>query len=137
MRSPRALAAALVAHLTERICRRYAINDEAMFKEGVAKLARFHGRARCGAHGEVLALRAKGACSGPRYGACGPSRPQYSATSAAPSATTSAPVSRHGMTGHKTASAFQRYNIMSDGDLHEAAWRLDSAVVDSPTRRLR
>jgi hypothetical protein len=29
------------------------------------------------------------------------------------------------MTGHKTPSVFQRYNIVSDGDLHEAARKLD------------
>lgn len=31
------------------------------------------------------------------------------------------------MTGHKTPSLFQRYNIVSDGDLREAAQRLDVA----------
>ena len=31
------------------------------------------------------------------------------------------------MTGHKTASVFQRYNIVSDGDLREAARKLDAA----------
>ena len=29
------------------------------------------------------------------------------------------------MTGHKTRSAFERYNIVSDGDLDMAAQRLD------------
>jgi integrase len=29
------------------------------------------------------------------------------------------------MTGHKTPSVFQRYNIVSDGDLRDAARRLD------------
>ena len=32
------------------------------------------------------------------------------------------------MTGHKTASVFQRYNIVSDGDLREAAHKLDVAA---------
>ena len=32
------------------------------------------------------------------------------------------------MTGHKTANVFQRYNIVSDGDLREAARKLDSAA---------
>jgi integrase len=31
------------------------------------------------------------------------------------------------MTGHKTPSVFQRYNIVSDGDLREAARKLDVA----------
>ncbi len=35
------------------------------------------------------------------------------------------------MTGHKTASVFQRYNIVSDGDLREAAKRLDLASAQS------
>ena len=30
------------------------------------------------------------------------------------------------LTGHKTRSVFERYNIVSDGDLREAARRLDS-----------
>jgi hypothetical protein len=30
------------------------------------------------------------------------------------------------MTGHKTASVFQRNNIVSDGDLRDAARRLDA-----------
>jgi hypothetical protein len=29
------------------------------------------------------------------------------------------------MTGHKTPSVFQRYNIVSDGDLKDAARKLD------------
>jgi integrase len=33
------------------------------------------------------------------------------------------------LTGHKTRSVFERYNIVSDGDLLEAAQRLDSANV--------
>lgn len=32
------------------------------------------------------------------------------------------------MTGHKTRSVFERYNIVSDGDLNEAARRLDEAA---------
>lgn len=33
------------------------------------------------------------------------------------------------LTGHKTASVFARYDIVSDGDLREAALKLDAAVV--------
>jgi hypothetical protein len=32
------------------------------------------------------------------------------------------------MTGHKTPSVFQRYNIVSGGDLREAARKLDASV---------
>jgi len=32
------------------------------------------------------------------------------------------------MTGHKTRSVFERYNIVSRGDLNDAARRLDSAA---------
>jgi integrase len=32
------------------------------------------------------------------------------------------------MTGHKTRSVFERYNIVSAGDLREAANRLDAAT---------
>jgi len=32
------------------------------------------------------------------------------------------------LTGHKTPSVFQRYNIVSDGDLKDAARRLDDAA---------
>lgn len=33
------------------------------------------------------------------------------------------------MTGHKTPSVFNRYNIVSDGDLREAARRLDAVAL--------
>jgi hypothetical protein len=32
------------------------------------------------------------------------------------------------LTGYKTQSIFERYNIVSDGDLREAARRLDAAA---------
>ena len=32
------------------------------------------------------------------------------------------------LTGHKTRSVFERYNIVSDGDLGDAAARLDAAM---------
>ena len=33
------------------------------------------------------------------------------------------------MTGHKTRSVFERYNIVSDGDLREAARKLDGVAA--------
>ena len=33
------------------------------------------------------------------------------------------------MTGHKTRSVFERYNIVSEGDLDTAARRLDEIAV--------
>ena len=33
------------------------------------------------------------------------------------------------LTGHKTRSVFERYNIVSDGDLGDAAKRLDTAAL--------
>jgi hypothetical protein len=33
------------------------------------------------------------------------------------------------LTGHKTRSVFERYNIVSDGDLREAARRLDEPAA--------
>jgi integrase len=33
------------------------------------------------------------------------------------------------ITGHKTRSIFERYNIVSDGDLREAARKLESAMI--------
>lgn len=34
------------------------------------------------------------------------------------------------LTGHKTRSVFERYNIVSGGDLREAARKLDAARLD-------
>ena len=42
------------------------------------------------------------------------------------------------MTGHKTRSVFERYNIVSSGDLREAASKLDQAagIVSGIVRRI-
>ena len=37
------------------------------------------------------------------------------------------------MTGHKTRSVFERYNIVSDGDLRDAARKLNLAAPSSRT----
>jgi hypothetical protein len=39
------------------------------------------------------------------------------------------------LTGHKTRSVFERYNIVSDGDLREAARRLDEPAPRTTARR--
>lgn len=39
------------------------------------------------------------------------------------------------LTGHKTRSVFERYNIVSDGDLGTAAARIDAAATAAPNRR--
>ena len=44
---PRSTAMAMVGHRTEAIYRRYAIVDEAMLREGGAKMAAYASRAKC------------------------------------------------------------------------------------------
>jgi hypothetical protein len=39
------------------------------------------------------------------------------------------------MTGHKTRAIFERYNIVSPGDLRDAALRLDASVAGGLNRR--
>jgi hypothetical protein len=41
------------------------------------------------------------------------------------------------LTGHKTRSVFERYNIVSDGDLDAAAARLNGLLQLEPLNRRR
>jgi integrase len=41
------------------------------------------------------------------------------------------------LTGHKTPSVFARYDIVSDGDLRDAARKLDASVTDSTLRETK
>ena len=56
---PRSVAMAMVGHRTEAIYRRYAIADEAMLKEGAARLAALHAR-EATAENKVVALKKGG-----------------------------------------------------------------------------
>ena len=53
---PRSVAMAMVGHRTEAIYRRYAIADEAMLKEGAARLAALHAR-EATAENKVVAIK--------------------------------------------------------------------------------
>jgi integrase len=49
-------------------------------------------------------------------------------------------VSRHvatQITGHKTASMYRRYNIVSDDDLRTAMWRTQSYLDTLPTKNAK
>jgi integrase len=55
---PRSTAMKLVGHVTESVYRRYAITDEAMLKEGAAKLSAFHESTRTIAARKVVSIQA-------------------------------------------------------------------------------